>query len=404
MIKFTYKAITAGGDARNGMIEAPSKAQAVRLVQQNGLVLLKIESTESSESFSAASRSIGGRITTQQLMEFSSETSALLDANIPLEQVLKTQADLCPHARFKDVLNEVWKDVNGGASFADALARHPKVFERFYSNMVRGGEASGALDLIMRRVAALLERRQKLRSKVVSAMIYPSLLLVMGVAVVAIMMLVVIPKLSELFADGGRLLPASTRTIIALSEFSRVYWWTLPILLVAGVAAFKFLTRGEEGKVAWGLKLLKIPVLGNLLAEAETSRFCRMLVALLEGQVPILQAISITGGTLGNAALRNLMKKVYETVQGGKPMGPVLQQHPEFPELASRMITMGEDSGELGTMLNKVAERYEEKVSATTERFVSVLEPIFIVVMGIVVGFIVISMMQGIMAMSTSAG
>jgi type II secretory pathway component PulF len=404
MIKFTYKAITATGDARNGTIEAPSKAQAVQLVQRNGLVLLNIESAESAESFSAASRSIGGRITTQQLMEFSSETSALLDANIPLEQVLKTQADLCSHARFKEILTEVWKDVNGGASFADALARHPKVFERFYSNMVRGGEASGALDLIMRRVAGLLERRQKLRSKVISAMIYPSLLLTMGVVVVAALMIFMIPKLTELFSDGGRLLPASTRLIIAMSEFSRSYWWLFPIVIVVAIAGFKYATRSEEGKIRWGLKVLKIPILGSLLAEAETSRFCRMLSALLEGQVPILQAISITGGTLGNAALRNLMRKVYEAVQGGKPMGPVLQQHAEFPELASRMIMMGEDSGELGTMLDKVAERYEEKVSASTERFVSVLEPVFIVVLGIVVGFIVISMMQGIMAMSTSAG
>jgi len=404
MTKFTYKAITSGGEDRNGSVEAPSKARAVQMLQRNGWVILKIESTESAESFSVAARSIGGRIPPQQLMEFSSETSALLDAKIPLEQALKTQADLCSHAGFKEVLTEVWKDINGGASFADALAQHPKVFERFYSNMVRGGEASGALDLIMRRLAALLERRQKLRSKVVSAMIYPSLLLVMGVAVVGIMMLVVIPKLSELFADGGRLLPASTRAIIAMSEFSRVYWWAVPLLVIAGFGAYKYSTRTEEGKVKWGLKLLKLPILGNLMAEAETSRFCRMLSALLEGQVPILQALSITGGTLENAALRNLMKKVYESVQGGKPMGPVLQQHAEFPELASRMITMGEDSGELGTMLDKVAERYEEKVAASTERFVSVLEPAFIVILGIVVGFIVISMMQGIMAMSTSAG
>lgn len=404
MQKFSYKTITATGESRTGTIEAPAKARAVQMLQQQKMVVLNIIASDSAENISSASRSLSGRITTQHLMEFSSETSALLDANIPLEQVLKTQADLCSHARFKEVLTEVWKDVTGGASFADALARHPKVFERFYSNMVRGGEASGSLDLIMRRIAALLERRQKLRSKVVTAMIYPSLLLLMGVAVVAVMMIVVIPKLTELFADTGQLLPASTRALISISEFSRGYWWLGPILLVLVFAVFRFWTRSEEGKVAWGTKVLRVPVLGGLLAEAETSRFCRMLSALLEGQVPILQAISITGGTLGNAALRKLMRQVYEQVQGGKPMGPVLQQDPLFPELAARMITMGEDSGELGTMLNKVAERYEEKVGASTERFVSVLEPAFIVLLAIVVGFIVVGMMQGIMAMSTSAG
>lgn len=396
--------MTSAGESRTGLIEAPSQARAVQLLQQKGLVVLNIAGGAEAESFTSASRSLGGRITTQQLMEFSSETSALLDANIPLEQVLKTQAELCPHERFKEVLTEVWKDVTGGASFADALARHPKVFERFYSNMVRGGEASGSLDLIMRRISALLERRQKLRSKVVTAMIYPSLLLMMGVAVVAVMMTVVIPKLTSLFEDAGRLLPATTRALIGLSDFTREYWWSGPLLLVLLFGLFKLWTRSEEGKVAWGTQVLRTPVLGGLLAEAETSRLCRMLSALLEGQVPILQAISITGGTLSNAALRSLMRGVYEQVQGGKPMGPVLQNDPLFPELAARMITMGEESGELGTMLDKVAERYEEKVTASTERFVSVLEPLFIVILAVVVGFIVIGMMQGIMAMSTAGG
>lgn len=404
MNKFSYKAMTPAGEVRNGTIDAPSKARAVQQLQQKGLVVLNVLSGGSGESFSSASHSLGGRITPQLLMEFSSETSALLDANIPLEQVLKTQAELCSHERFKEVLTEVWKDVTGGASFADALTRHPKVFERFYSNMVRGGEASGALDLIMRRIAGLLERRQKLRSKVVTAMIYPSLLLIVGFMVVSIMMIFVVPKITELFADSGQMLPVATQALISMSAFSREYWWLNPVLIGVVIGAFKLWTRSEEGKVAWGAKVLRAPVLGNLMAEAETSRFCRMLSALLEGQVPILQAISITGGTLSNAALRKLMREVYEQVQGGKPMGPVLQQSPLFPELAARMIAMGEDSGELGTMLNKVAERYEEKVSASTERFVSVLEPVFIVLLAIVVGFIVVGMMQGIMAMSTSAG
>ncbi len=404
MRKFSYKAITGSGETRTGIIEAPSEARAVQQLQQKGLVVLNIADSASGEGFSSASKSLGGRITTQQLMEFSSETSALLDAKIPLEQALKTQADLCSHERFKEVLSEVWKDVTGGASFADAIARHPKVFERFYSNMVRGGEASGSLELIMRRIAALLERRQKLRSKVITAMIYPSILIIIGVLVVSAMMIFAVPKITELFAETGQLLPTATRMLISSSDFSREYWWLGPTILVLVVAGFKFWTRNEEGKVAWGTKVLNVPVLGSLLAEAETSRFCRMLAALLEGQVPILQAISITGGTLSNAALRKLMRQVYENVQGGKPMGPVLQDDPLFPELAARMISMGEDSGELGTMLDKVAERYEEKVSASTDRFVSLLEPIFIVILAVVVGFIVVGMMQGIMAMSTSAG
>jgi general secretion pathway protein F len=404
MIRFSYRAVTADGTPRNGSLEAPGKAQAVQSLQQSGLVILSLTSAGEQGASGAASRSLTGRIGAAQLVDFAIETSALLDAKVPLEQVLKTQADLCTHKRFKEILMSVWQDVNGGASFADALARHPKIFERFFVNMVRGGEASGALELIMRRVASLLERRLQLRSKVTGALIYPSLLVVMGVIVVSVMMLFVVPKMTALFGDTGQLLPASTRAVIAMSNFTRSSWWLFPLVCAVPVIVYKKKTRTEEGQAAFGRAILKIPVLGELIAQAETSRFCRMMSSLLDGQVPILSALSITGGTLNNAALRKLMKEVYSRVQGGQPMGPLLQASPEFPELASRMITMGEESGELQAMLNKVADRYEEKVTSTTERLVGVIEPVFIILMGVVVGFIVVSMMQGIMAMSTSAG
>jgi type II secretory pathway component PulF len=404
MIRFSYRAVTADGTPRNGSLEASGKAQAVQSLQKSGLVILSLSAAGEQTAAGEISRSLTGRISAQHLVDFAIETSALLDAKVPLEQVLKTQADLCTHSRFKELLMTVWQDVNGGASFADALSRHPKVFERFFVNMVRGGEASGALELIMRRIAALLERRMKLRSKVVGALIYPSLLVIMGVIVVSVMMIFVVPKMTALFGDSGRLLPASTRAVIAMSNFTRSSWWLFPLACAGLFAVYKMKTRTEEGQAAFGRAVLKIPLLGNLIAQAETSRFCRMMSSLLDGQVPILSALSITGGTLGNAALRQLMKEVYSRVQGGQPMGPLLQSRPEFPELASRMITMGEESGELQTMLNKVADRYEEKVASTTERLVGVIEPVFIILMGIVVGFIVISMMQGIMAMSTSAG
>ncbi|MDF7823055.1 type II secretion system F family protein [Pontiellaceae bacterium B12227] len=404
MIKFSYKALTATGESRNGVIEAPTQARAAQMLQQNGLVVLNVSSSANGESSVSVSKSMGGRISSQQLMEFSSETSALLDAKIPLEEALKTQAELCTHAAFKEILTEVWKDVNGGASFADALARHPKVFERFYSNMVRGGEASGSLELIMQRIAQLMERRQALRAKVSNAMVYPSLLLVVGSAVVIFLMIFLIPKLTSMFAESGLLLPPATRAVIGMSNFTRNFWWTTPFLFAALFGIYKFKTRTEEGKTKWGLNVLKFPILGKLIAEADTSRFCRMLAALLDGQVPILQAISITGSTLSNAALRSLMKEVHTAVQAGKPMGPLLQQHAEFPALASRMVMMGEESGELGRMLDKVADRYEEKVSSTTDKFVAMLEPIMIVIFGIFVGFIVIGMMQGMMAMSSTSG
>ncbi|MFA6172598.1 MAG: type II secretion system F family protein [Kiritimatiellales bacterium] len=404
MIRFTYRAVTSDGTPRNGSLEAAGKAQAVQSLQKSGLVILSLSAAGEQSAAGAASRPLTGRISAPQLVDFAIETSALLDAKVPLEQVLKTQADLCTHKRFKEVLTSVWQDVNGGASFADALSRHPKIFERFFVNMVRGGEASGALELIMRRVASLLERRMQLRSKVVGALIYPSLLVIMGVIVVSVMMIFVVPKMTSLFGDSGRLLPASTRAVIAMSNFTRSFWWLFPLACAGLFSVYKMKTRSEDGQAAFGRTILKIPLLGNLIAQAETSRFCRMMSSLLDGQVPILSALSITGSTLGNAALRQLMKEVYSRVQGGQPMGPLLQASPEFPELASRMITMGEESGELQNMLNKVADRYEEKVASTTERLVGVIEPVFIILMGLVVGFIVISMMQGIMAMSTSAG
>ena len=403
-MKFFYRALGSDGLPRDGTIDATTKMLAVQQLQKNGLTVLRMEEGAGSLSSTDAKTLFASRINGQHLVEFASESSALLDAKIPLENVLKTQADLCAHDRFKEVLFDVWKRVNGGSSFADALAKHPKVFERFFVNMVRGGEASGSLELIMRRVAGLLEHRAQMRSKIVGAMIYPALLVVMGLGVIFVMMLYVVPKMTELFGGTGQLMPAATRMIIDMSNFTRDYWWIYPLLIAALFALYKTATRSDEGKASFGRRLLKVPVLGTLVAQAETSRFCRMLGALLDGQVPILQAISISGSTLGNAALRSLMREVVDEVQAGRPMGPLLSQREEFPSLASRMITMGEESGELHVMLSKVADRYEEKVSSSTDRLVSVIEPVFIIVMGIIVGFIVVGMMQGIMAMSTGAG
>lgn len=404
MIKFSYKAITPAGEPRNGTIEAPAQTQAVRQLQQNGLVVLSIcESAHENGAGASPKLALGGSISLRNLMEFTSETSALLDAGVPLEEALKTQAELCPHEQFKAVLTTVWQDVTGGAGFADALSQHRKVFEPFYINMIRGGEASGSLDLILRRLSDLLERRQRLRSKVTNALIYPLLLLCAGVTAMIILMVAVIPKFGDLFSGQSDLLPPATRAMMATSEFFVQMWW-LPLLLIGSLyGGWRMWVRSEKGEIQWGDFMLSIPLFGGLIAAVETSRFCRMLGALLSGQVPILKALAITGGTLGNAAFRQLMRGVYENVQAGKSMGPALQKHAKFPELASRMVSMGEKSGELEAMLEKVANRYEEKVNDSTERLVSVLEPVFIILMGILVGFIVIAMMSGIMAMSTAA-
>lgn len=404
MPKFAYRALGANGLPVEGTVEASAQALAVQQLQKNGMTVLRMEEGAGTLASTDAKALLTSRISGQQLVEFAGETSALLDAKIPLENALKTQADLCSHTRFKDVLSDVWKRVNSGSSFADALAQHPKVFESFFVNMVRGGEASGSLELIMQRVAGLLEHRAQMRSKIVGAMIYPCLLIVMGIVVIFVMMLYVVPKMTELFSGTGQLMPTATRLIIDMSNFTRDYWWVYPAAAALLVAIYKAATRTEAGKAAFGRRLLKVPLLGTLVGQAEASRFCRMLGALLDGQVPILQAISISGSTLGNAALRAVMREVAGEVQAGRPMGPLLSTREVFPPLAARMITMGEESGELHVMLAKVAERYEEKVSATTDRLVSVIEPVFIIIMGIIVGFIVVGMMQGIMAMSTSAG
>ena len=404
MAKFSYRALGSDGLPLEGTVDASSQVLAVQQLQKNGLTVLRMEEGTGSLASTDAKALFVARISGQQLVEFASESSALIDAKIPLENVLKTQADLCAHTRFKEVLSDVWKRVNSGSSFADALAQHPKVFERFFVNMVRGGEASGSLELIMQRVAGLLEHRAQMRSKIVGAMIYPALLVVMGIGVIFVMMLYVVPKMTELFGGTGQLMPTATRLIIDMSNFTRDYWWIYPVLIAAVLAIYKAVTHTEEGQVAFDRRLLNVPLLGPLVGQAEASRFCRMLGALLDGQVPILQAIAISGSTLGNAALRAVMRAVADEVQAGRPMGPLLTGCKEFPQLAARMITLGEESGELHTMLAKVANRYEEKVSVSTDRLVSVIEPVFIIVMGILVGFIVVGMMQGIMAMSPSAG
>ena len=395
--KFGYRALDEASRPVSGVIEAISRDVAVRELQLKFPMVLHVGDVQENKAKSV----FASRVSSQNVQDFAVETSALLDAKVPLEETLKTQADLCKNQAFAEILKMIWLDVNSGKSLADAMAKHPKVFEKFFVSMVRGGEASGSLELIFRRAAELMETRSKIKSEIVGALTYPVLLFVVGTGAVVYLMMRVIPKFAVLFSSQGRLLPTSTKFMLATSDFLVQNWWIIVVILGAIYAGLRYMQSRPEGRLFLGHAVLKTPILGTLIAETETSRFCRMLSALLAGRVPILTAVSITAETINNTALQRVVYQLRPAIESGKPMGPVLQAAKNvFPELASRLIILGENSGELETMLEKVASQYEQKLSVSTSRLVRILEPLFLVIMGFVVGAIVVSMMSAIMAMN----
>ncbi len=400
MPSFDYIVCNPDGSSESGVIEAPDRGKAVIRLQGQGKTVIKVESVSATGAvLSADVSNLFSRVGLSDLMDFTSETDTLLQAGMPLERTLRVQAELCTHPKFKVILSDIVESVNQGKSFSEALEEHDDVFDDYYVSMVRGGEASGTLGVILGRLAEYMQKKQKLRGTIIGAMIYPSILLFVSLIAVVTMMTWVIPKFKRLFESENEL-PVVTRLVLGMSNFFISYWWLIILGLVLIAVIYKIVSRTEKGRLFIGRKILALPVAGELVRQAETTKFCRMMSTLLEGQVPILQSISIAITSAGNEPMARLLKHLYREVQAGRPVGRALSGSRAFPEMAARMISMGEESGELAMMMGKIADRFEDKVEKSTSMLISMLEPAIIVILGTFIGFIVVGIMMAIMSAS----
>jgi general secretion pathway protein F len=393
MAIFSYRATTLDGTIMEGVIEAADEKAAVEILKNTGIIPLKIAAPKESIKKRLSLRSSKG-----DLLTFTTELSVLLHAGLPLDRCLNILSEISESKEMKSIVQSILKSIREGSSFSDALARHPKVFPRLYVNMTRAGEAGGVLDVVLDKLSEFLESTKELKEHIFSAMIYPAILIVAGSVSIIILLTYVLPKFSLIFAELGASLPLATKVILTFSNGLKSYWWALLLSLIGGWTVFKSFLKSDTGKYRWDA--FKLKLLGEVIQKLETARFCRTLGTLLKSGVPLLQALTNSKDVISNRVIASAIDGVLKGAKEGKGIAVPLSDSHVFPPLALSMIKVGEETGQLDSMLIKVASTYEKSLRVAIKRFVSLFEPAVILGMGLIIGFIVISMLMAIFSMT----
>ena len=405
---FEYKALSNTGKPVQGLKEAESPKALRAALKRDGVFLTDVLGEKQQQAQQAREvnvrRWVVGRVSADDLAITTRQLAVLVHAGIPLIEALNALVEQVEHERLKRVISDVKQRVNEGASLADALAVHAKVFSTLYVNMIRAGESSGALDVVLVRLADFTESQARLRSKVMGAMTYPAAMGVVGGGIMLILFAVVIPKITKIFEDTQVVLPLTTKLLIGFSSFVSDYWWAL--LLLAGAAAWGFMRWKDStaGRARWDRTKLTLPIFGRLIRTIAIGRFARTLATLLKSGVPLLAAMDIVKNIVGNVRLAEVIEQSRQAIQEGESIAAPLKRSGEFPPLVHHMVAIGERSGSLEEMLGNVADAYEDQVETTVAALTSLMEPIMIVVMGAVVTFIVFSVLMPILQINTLAG
>lgn len=332
------------------------------------------------------------------------QLASLLQANIPLVEALSALIDQIEHPKLRSTLSTVRERVTEGTKLSDALAQHPKIFGDLYVNMVNAGESSGTLEQVLGRLADVTESAAKLRARIQGAMLYPAFMGIAGLAMMIALLTFVIPKITEMLIDMGAQLPLPTRILIGISNFILGWWWLLLGLLIGGIVLFRRWVRTPKGRETFDRRLLKLPLIGKLFRLVTIARFSRTLGTLLKSGVPMLTAMDIVRNVVDNRILRKVIETTRDAVKEGASLADPLKQSGEFPPLVTHMIGIGEKTGDLERMLERVAEAYETQVDNTVSTLMSVMEPVMLVFMGGMVGFIVVSVVLPMLKVSQSVG
>lgn len=388
MPNYSWKGRTRAGKVQEGVLVAENKDAVIAALRKQQIMVTAV--TEKGKEF--ALPKFGGGISRKEIAVFTRQFSVMIDAGLPLVQCLEILATQQENRTFQKVLFEVRQDVETGSTLADALRKHPQAFDDLYSNMVAAGEAGGILDTILQRLAQYIEKIVKLRSAVRSAMVYPVAVITIAVGVVWIILWKVIPTFAVLFQGLGAQLPLPTRITIALSEFIGAWWWMIFGAIGLGIWSLLRYHKTYQGRRVIDGALLRLPVLGNVLRKIAVARFCRTLGTLVSSGVPILEALEITAKTAGNAVVEDAIMSTRRSIEEGKTIAEPLKATDVFPAMVVQMVAVGEQTGALEAMLNKIADFYEDEVDEATANLLALLEPVMICFLGVVIGGIVISM------------
>jgi general secretion pathway protein F len=404
---FAYKALDQRGKTVEGLKEADSPRSLRGILRRDGLFLTEVTGEKAVKAASpevSVKRFLGGRVKADDVAIATRQLTVLINAGIPLVDALTALVDQVENERLKRVVSAVKQRVNEGSALADALAQHPKAFSHLYVNMIRAGETSGALDIVLFRLADFTESQARLRSKILGTLTYPAAMVLIGAAVMGILFTVVIPKITKVFEDTKVVLPWTTRLLIGFANFVHDWWWAVAIAFAGAVYAFVRWVRTPGGRARFDVWLLDAPIFGSLVRQIAVARFARTLATLLKSGVPLLTAMDIVRNIVGNTRLAAVIEEARESIKEGESIAAPLKRSGEFPPLVYHMIAIGEKSGELEEMLGNVANAYDSQVETKVAALTSLLEPIMIVVMGVAVAFIVFSILMPILQINTIAG
>ena len=407
MAVFSYKATDSQGNFVEGDLDAPDYRIAVEQIRKLKYFPIQVQEGKARKSlsgnFDIPLPDFFNRVSPTELMSLTHQLATLVDSGLTLDTSLGNLVKLADGEKAREVLADIHKRVHSGSAFADALAEHPKVFGRLYINMVRSGEGSGMLTETLFRLASYLEKAEEFKGNIFRAMIYPQILVVAGGSAIIFLFTFVVPKFSGLFEDMGDALPLSTKIMLSMSYAVTNYWWLMLIILIAAIVGFIQYLKNENGRLHWDGLVLKLPLFGKLIQKVEVSRFSLTMASLLKSGVPVLQALLIVKTVLNNRVIVAAMNDLEQGLKSGKGLSGPLQQAKIFPQMAVHMITVGEASGSLDEMLSKVADSYDKEVERSIKQMISLIEPVMILFMAGIIGFIVISMLLAVFSINEVA-
>lgn len=399
---FEYKGLSVEGKDARGFIDADNLQSAKLKLRRSGIFPVEIseETRKKADGESAAVRGILRRVKKQETTVFTRQLATLLTAGLPLMEALSATIDHIDDPLLKKAITRIREDVREGKSLADAMKMHPRVFTGLYTNMIQAGEASGALDIVLARLADFQESQVRLRNKLWAAMTYPIMMLFIGAGVLIFLFSFVIPQVTKVFEDIGQALPLPTLMLISISDFFRLYWWAV----VGGIFAVSFAiakyVKTPQGKARYDRLILRVPMFGKTIKLIAISRFARTLSTLLASGVPLITSMDIVQAVVNNSVLSKVLEDAKERVREGEALSEPLRRSGMFPSMVIQMITVGERSGELEGMLAKVSEAFDNEVDTTVSGLTALLEPVMILVMGVIVLFVVLSILLPIFEMS----
>jgi type IV pilus assembly protein PilC len=410
MPRFRFTAMDGSGAETDDMIEAESRSQAVQMIRSKGLFPTRIVEADAQRRKGGASgakaggklanrqlrlpRMFGGRVKPKQLMTFTRQLATLIEAGLPLLRGLRILLKQEKKPALREALAGMGEAVEGGSTFSEALAQYPRIFDNLFVNMVRAGEAGGVLEQVLVRLAEFMEKAERIKNKVKSAMVYPIVVLIAAMCILTFLMIFIIPKFNDIFKDllGGKALPPLTQFVIAVSNLFAHRWYLIIGTIVGLFVALRLIRRTEWGGATLDRLKLRMPLFGTLFRKSAIARFSRTLGTLMGAGVPVLQALNIVRDTSGNRVVATAIQRVHDSVKEGDSMAMPMEASGVFPDMVVSMVDVGEETGALPEMLVRVAANYDDDVDTTVEGLTSVIEPIMIILLALIIGTIVIAM------------